>query len=169
MRRIAIVGSSGSGKSTLAVKLGRVLDLPVTHFDQLFWAPGWVEQDKPVWRASVNAVAARDAWVMEGVGSTVSLLRFQRADVILWLETPRWLCLVRVIRRALFTYGQVRADMAPGCPERIDLDFWRYVWHWDRDTRPKLEAAIAAAGAEAKVMRLRSLREIEAWIAGAVG
>jgi adenylate kinase family enzyme len=165
VRRIAIVGSSGSGKSTLAMRLGGDLELPVTHLDQLFWTPGWIEQDKAVWRASVDAVSAREAWIIEGNGSRVSGLRFQRAEVILWLETSRWICLARVIRRALFTYGRVRPDMAPGCPERIDLAFWRYVWRWDRDTRPKLEAVISAAGAEAKVVRLRSARQVEAWMA----
>jgi adenylate kinase family enzyme len=165
MDRIAIIGSSGSGKSTLARRVGERLGLPVVHMDQLYWTPGWVEQDPAVWRASVDAAAAGDRWVIEGVGSSASALRFARAQVIVWLETPRGLCLWRAMRRSLTTFGVVRPDMAPGCPEKIDLAFYRYIWRWDRDTRPRLEQAIAAQSAQARVLRLRRRAEIDAWLA----
>ncbi len=166
MERIAIVGRSGSGKSTLARRLGGRCGLPVIHMDQLYWTPGWVEQDPEVWRAAVNAAAAADRWVIEGVGSSASALRFARAEIIVWLETPRWLCLWRAVRRSLTTFGVVRPDIAPGCPEKIDLAFYRYIWNWDRDTRPRLDQAIAEQAAQARVMRLRTRAQVDAWVAG---
>ena len=169
MRRIAIVGSSGSGKSTLATRVGARLGLPVVHMDQLYWTSGWVEQDPAVWRASVNAAASGERWVIEGVGSSASALRFDRADLIVWLETPRRVCLWRAVLRSLTTHGRVRPDMAPGCPEKFDPHFWLYIWRWDIDTRPRLEEAIAAQGAQEKVLRLRHEREVESWLAGLAG
>ena len=166
MDRIAIIGSSGSGKSTLARRVGARCGLPVVHMDQIYWTPGWVEQDPDVWRAGVDAAAAADRWVIEGVGSSASALRFARAQTIVWLETPRWLCLWRALLRSFTSYGVVRPDIAPGCPEKIDPAFYRYIWRWDRDTRPRLEEAIAAQAAQARVLRLRSRSEAEAWLAG---
>ena len=165
MQRIAIVGSSGSGKSTLAQRVGARLGLPVVHMDQLYWTPGWIEQDPQSWRAAVDRATSGERWVLEGVGSSASALRFRRAEVIAWLETPRWLCVARAVRRSLVTYGQVRSDMAPGCPEKIDPAFYRYIWRWDSDTRPKLGEAILAQGAGAKVERLRNSAEVAAWLA----
>ncbi len=32
----------------------------------------------------------------------------------------------------------MRPEMAPGCPEQIDVTFFRYVWTYRRLQRPKL-------------------------------
>ena len=34
--------------------------------------------------------------------------------------------------------GRVRPEMAEGCPEKIDFEFFRYVWTYRRQQRPKL-------------------------------
>jgi hypothetical protein len=61
-------------------------------------------------------------------------------------------------------FGQVRADLAPGCPEKIDLAFYRYILSWNRLTRPRMEAAIAAHGRDARLIRLRSDEESRAFL-----
>ena len=43
-----------------------------------------------------------------------------------------------ITRRIAGSYGQVRPEMAEGCPEKIDLEFFRYVWTFRRQQRPKL-------------------------------
>ena len=44
------------------------------------------------------------------------------------------------------TYGQVRLDMAPGCPEQVDLTFLRWIWNFNRRERPVLVQKLAASG-----------------------
>ena len=46
------------------------------------------------------------------------------------LAMSRAACLTRILRRWLTSWGQTRPDMAPGCPERFELDFLRFVWDW---------------------------------------
>ena len=43
-----------------------------------------------------------------------------------------------IMRRIAGSYGKVRPEMAEGCPERIDVEFFRYVWNYRRQQRPKL-------------------------------
>jgi adenylate kinase family enzyme len=160
MDRIAIVGCSGGGKSTLARALGAALDLPVVHLDALFWKPGWVESDREAFRLAVERAAAADRWVIDGNFTTASALRFARADLILWIQLPMWLCLWRAFWRAARAFGEVRPDLAPGCPEKIDFAFYGYIWSWNRATAPKMRAAIEAHGASPRLMVLRSDREI---------
>lgn len=154
MRRIAIIGCSGGGKSTLARALGERLGLPVVHMDSLFWKPGWAESDREEFRARIEAAAQADAWVMEGGFITHAAARFRRADTIVWIEQPRWLCLARALLRMLGNFGRSRADLAPGCPERFDLAFYRYIWNWDRLTRPRTDRAIAEQAPQARLIRL---------------
>jgi hypothetical protein len=48
--------------------------------------------------------------------------------------------------RAVASFGRVRSDMAEGCPERIDLEFLRYIWTFNAKQRPKVGAALAQFG-----------------------
>jgi adenylate kinase family enzyme len=156
MQRIAIVGCSGGGKSTLARALGARLGLPVVHMDTLFWLPGWRESDRDDFRARVEAAAREDRWVMDGGFITHSQARFERCDTIVWIELPIWLCLLRALWRMASQFGRARADLAPGCPERFDLEFYRYIWTWNRKVRPRLQAAIEAWAPDARLVRLAS-------------
>src|ERR1700722_5760624 len=95
-RRIVIVGCSGSGKSTLARKLARQLGLPVVHLDVLYYLPGWKKSSLAEFRARVAAAHGGDAWISEGnFASWTFAIRLSRADAIIALERPRWLCLWR--------------------------------------------------------------------------
>jgi len=92
-------------------------------------------------------------------------LYLDRAQLIVWVDQPRLLCLTRAVRRVIFGWGHVRPDMGSGCPERIDLEFLAYIWNWDRRTRGKVEAMVARLAPDTPVVRLRSDAEIAAWVA----
>ena len=168
MRRIVITGSSGSGKSTLARRLGQRLGLRVVHLDVLFWRPGWKEPDTSGFRARVAHAHAGNAWISEGNYITKSLdLRLPRADTFIMLDRPRWLCLFRVLLRATFRRG--RPDLAVGCPERgPDRTLLAFIWNFEKATRPRIDAARLALCPNVPVIRLRSDREITAFLAGTV-
>jgi adenylate kinase family enzyme len=166
MQRIAIVGCSGGGKSTLARALGERLSLPVINLDTLFWKPGWVESPLEEFRPRVDAAAGEDRWIIEGTFTSASALRFARADTVIWLELPILLCLWRAVRRSLLSYGRTRADLAPGCPEKFDLAFYRYIWTWNREIRPKLARALTEHAPRATIVRLASDAATARFLAG---
>ena len=164
MNRIAIVGCSGGGKSTLARALGAALGLPVVHFDALFWKPGWVESAPQPFHAAVDRALAGERWVCDGNFTSVADISLARADTIVWIDQPIALCLWRAVWRALTSLGRTRADLAPGCPERIDFAFYHYIVTWNRSARPRLQTAIDVFGPQARLIRLRNDREIAAWV-----
>jgi adenylate kinase family enzyme len=167
MRRIVIFGSPGSGKSTLARSLGERLALPVVHLDVLFWEPGWKEPDNEAFRARVRAAVAGDDWVCEGnYLSRTFDLRLPRADLAIWMDTPRLTCARRAIVRSAL--ARPRADLAAGCEEGFDNDFgefFHYLWNFDRVSRPRMEAARVAMRPDIPVVRLKSRREADAYLA----
>lgn len=167
MRRVLIIGNSGGGKSTLARRLGEKLGLPVIHLDVLFWKPGWVESDRDDYRTRVMAALQAPAWICDGQFTSTFHLRMPMSDTIVWIDQPRALCLFRAIWRAVTYRHGGRPDMAEGCREKIDLDFYRYIWTFDRKVRPEIETALAEHGGHAKLFRLRSDREIAAFLAQA--
>lgn len=166
--RIAIIGPSGSGKSTLARQLGDKLALQVTHLDAHFWSAGWIESDREQWRETVSALVERERWIIDGNYSSTMDIRLPRAETIIFLDLPRWLCLLRVLRRWLTYYGDTRPDLPPGCPEKVDLEFLRWVWDYPQRSRPGTLALLRSLEGEKQIVRLQSagamrlfLREVE--------
>jgi adenylate kinase family enzyme len=164
MRRVVILGCSGSGKSTFARAMGERLGLPVVHLDALFWRPGWVEPDKDEFRAKVAAAVEGDAWITDGnyVGRTFEL-RLPRADAVIFLDQPRWLCLWRIFKRSWTDRRKRRADLAEGCYENISWDFTLWVWTFEKKSRPRIEQTVAAHGKP--MITLSGDREVAAFLA----
>ena len=165
MRRIVIVGCPGSGKSTLARALCARLGLPVIHLDALFWGPSWTPGATKDFRAKVAEAVAGEAWVCDGGYSSTYDLRLPRADLVIWLDRPWWLCLWRVLVRWLTHIGRTRADMAPDCPEKVDGEFVLYIWNWRRRNRPELQAALAQFAPDVPLRVLRSDRQTDRFLA----
>jgi len=143
MERVLIVGCSGNGKSVFARELGERTGLPVIHLDRVYWQTGWKEPESGEWRAAVKDLIAEPRWIMDGnYGSTLAM-RLQRADTVFFFDLPRWLALTRVLRRTWRHYGRTRADLADGCPERLDWTFLKFVWNFNRNHRPRTIAALS--------------------------
>lgn len=139
MQRILVMGSSGSGKSTFAGRLSSITGLPIVSLDALFWKPGWVESDAREFDERVTEAARQPCWIMDGdFLSHTGEFRRSVADTVIWFDLPRRTCIAGVMTRLASTYGQVRPEMAPGCPERFDPAFFHYVWTYRRVRRPKL-------------------------------
>jgi len=164
MNRIIIFGCSGAGKSTLARRLGSDLDIPVTHLDQIYWQPGWVEGDDEDLRAKVSKIVEEQAWIIDGGYSQTYDLRFPRADTFIYLDYPRRLCLLRIFKRIATSYGQVRVDMAPGCPEQVDWEFLKYVWTYNQIRRARNLRRLSAARSDQAVKVFTHPRQTAKWL-----
>ncbi|WP_215814611.1 AAA family ATPase [Pimelobacter sp. 30-1] len=152
--RISVVGSSGAGKTTTALRIAGALGVPHVELDALFWGPGWTEASAEQLRERVGAETAGDAWVIDGnYQSKLGTLVRDRADLVVWLDPPRWRVmaqsLTRTVRRA--ATGE---ELWSGNRETwAGLLFWRrdsilrWAWTTYGGTRDRYAAAMAAAAA----------------------
>ncbi|NJP36790.1 AAA family ATPase [Alkalicoccus luteus] len=161
MNRIVIIGSPGTGKSTAARKLGASLQLPVHHLDRYMWTAGWELLNAEDQRSIVHTIAATNRWVIDGNYRASLQDRIERADCVLLFERPLLLSLYRIVKRRFRYRKTTRPDMAPGCPERLNLEFLLYTIRFRRQKLPKLLSIVP----EEKLIRLSSNRELERFIA----
>jgi adenylate kinase family enzyme len=162
MQRILVIGSPGAGKSTLSHVLAARTGLPLFHLDKLFWRPGWVERDRDEGRAELAEVLAGERWIVDGnYGSTLPM-RIARADTVVWLDYPTWLCVGRVFRRWWQYRGMARPDMTEGCPENLNLEFLLYVLNFKSAWRHRNAAALSGFGGQ--VLRFSNPRQAEEWL-----
>lgn len=156
-QRIYIIGGGGSGKTTLGRQVARALGLDLTELDG---------------SSGAGERARGSRWVIEGIFVWGTAVRLERADLIVWLDLP-W----RVARRRILT-RHLRLTAAGANSHRG----WRLLWQflrsqrryytaparqpagpadWDAITRAA--TARLVRGHEAKVVVLRSPREVRRW------
>jgi adenylate kinase family enzyme len=165
VERVAVVGPGGAGKSTFARELGRRTGLPVIHLDEHYWRPGWVEPPKEDWRARQERLVAGDRWIVDGNYGGTFDVRFARADTVVILDRAPPVCVAAALRRSLRHRG--RAVQAAGCPEHLDPRFLRWIWRYRKDSRPRLDAALARHADRLEVVRLASRRAMRDFLDGA--
>jgi adenylate kinase family enzyme len=113
----------------------------VIHLDRFFWHPGWVETPRDDWRTLQRELLAGDRWIADGNYGGTFDERFTRADTVIVIARNRLACLGSALWRTARSHGQ--AIQAEGCPERFELAFYRWIWNYPRDSRPRLDAALA--------------------------
>lgn len=167
-RRVVVTGLAGSGKSTFAVALAAKTGLPVIHLDLAFWKPGWVAPSENEWRETQCVVLAGDAWIADGNYHETLDLRVQRADTVVVLDMPWWLC----SRRALLRGFQLPSELPEGCDYSAWArlrDEWRLagrIWR-ERHVEPERERLIISqSGQNVAVHVLRSPRAVSDFLDG---
>ena len=131
LMKIAIIGYSGSGKSTLAENLARYYSIPNLHMDTLQFQPGWIDSDRDWMEGQMKQFLSQHKdWVIDGNYSLCCYEeRMEQADQIIFLNFSRWNCLYRAFKRYLKYRHKTRESMAPGCPEKFDWEFIRWILH----------------------------------------
>ena len=162
--RIVILGPSGSGKSTVCKRIGRILGIPVIHLDMHFWNPNWIETPKEEWHEKVRKLVTSETWVMDGNYSSTLKIRTDVADTIILLDMTRRQSYLRVIVRWLKNRGKTRSDVAEGCPEKIDMEFLRWIWTYPRRRKPATLRFLKRLEASKNVYYLQNQQEIEKFL-----
>lgn len=164
MDRVLIIGSPGAGKSTFSQKLASVTGLPLIHLDQEFWQPGWKMTPADQWRDKLHEMVAGERWIIDGSYDSSLDIRLPRADTVVFLDYPRWLCLMRVIKRIITGFGRVRPDMGEGCPEFLDLGFIKWIYNYRRDHYSKIMQQIEEYFSHGQLVVLENSSQARAFL-----
>ena len=120
IKRITLIGNAGAGKSFLAQQLHTLLNLPVYHLDQYYFLPGWVKRTPEEYRKIYNRLIDQNVWIIEGINVSIFEERIKKADIVIFLDMPRRICLWRILKRALTYYGKETPTSAKDCHQRFN-------------------------------------------------
>jgi adenylate kinase family enzyme len=168
MRRIAVIGNGGGGKSTLARILGQHLGIPVHEVDEVQWLAGWRRAPLDEVVQTLEAWAAEDSWIIDGFGPWPAIdRRMRRADTIVYVDLPFRTHLWWAAKRQVVSLVRRRAWAGQSAPPPSLLLFrtLRRV----HAMRSDLLELVTKDGRAAKLVHLRSPREISRWAARVTG
>ena len=168
-RRVLVAGTSGSGKTTLARAVAAVLGCPCVELDALHHGPGWTKRRD--FEDDVRRAAAGPTWASEWQYSAVRALLLDRADLLVWLDLPRRVVTVRVVRRTVrrrirrevLWNGNIEPPLRTFLTDRDHIVRW--AWRTHSRTRERVLAALATRP-ELVVVRLTSPAQVDAWVDG---
>jgi adenylate kinase family enzyme len=165
--RILVYGVTGSGKTALAQRIAELRGIPWHAVDELTWETNWVQVPDDEQRRRIEAICVGEHWVLDTAYGKWLDVPLVRADLIVALDYPRWLSLVRLIRRTI-----ARAlDGLPVC--NGNYESFRHVfsqdsiilWHFRSFSRKRSRIrAWQADPATPKVVRLTSPQQAEHWL-----
>ena len=160
--RISIVGGSGSGKSTLCNILSKKLNLPAIHLDAINYEANWVAIDKSKRDKIISNKSNEDKWIIDGNYNKTLQERFDKADLIIWLDYSTIAQLKGVLKRYLKTYNKERPEI-PGCKERLDFTFIKYVFTYNKKKRPVIVDYLRNIPKE-KILVFKKQKDLNKWI-----
>ncbi|MCW2759358.1 MAG: hypothetical protein JWO46_3104 [Nocardioidaceae bacterium] len=167
-----ILGVTGSGKSSLATRVGELLGVPAVATDDIYWQPGWVKAPVEERARRYAALAAGDAWVVDGLPGSGRDVLLSRADLVVGLDYPRWVSLGRLLRRTARRLV-TRETFCNGNTERLRETLSRdsiVAWHFRSYAERRADiAALEADPAAPPVVRLTSQRATDDWLRALAG
>ena len=168
VKKIAIIGCSGSGKTYLAFKFHEDLDLPIYHLDQYAWKQNWEKVDFEQLKEIHHELCKKDSWIIEGIYFKLLHERVQAADVVIFLDIPRYQCLWNVIKRAVFNYGQIIPGNPEGCHQQVlsfkFLEFLQWIWNFNRKHRSVIYQALDEFKDSKQIYVIKSMAEMNDFI-----
>jgi adenylate kinase family enzyme len=172
LERINVVGTSGSGKTTVARELSRLLKLPYYEMDRLFWKPEWHESSNDEFLPKVRNVADQTTWILDGNYTRTIAVKWQRVQLVVWLDLSFARTVFRVTRRAIgrsLTHRELwpgtgnRESLAKAFLSRKSIILWAITSY--RKNRKKYRSLmIAPQYSHIKFLRLTSPTAVSAWL-----
>ena len=143
--RVVVTGMAGAGKSTFSRQLAAKTGLPLIHLDLHIWEPGWVRASEGKLIETQRALLAGQRWIVDSNDVDDELL-VARADTLVVIATPWWVCSWRAFRRGLRRPAGTR--LPEGCEESFSQrigDEWGIAWrNWrNRKTVPENDRCLA--------------------------
>ncbi|MDR1591004.1 MAG: hypothetical protein LBR92_03360 [Puniceicoccales bacterium] len=137
-QKIMIFGRPGSGKSTFAHKLHQKTQIPIFYGDKYFFEANWKMKSPEKCFQIQQSFIHQPRWIIDG--NCISCLdtfeqRFILADLVIFFNFSRWLCLFRILKRRFFRDKKID-DRAENCRESISWSLVKFTWNCETSFAP---------------------------------
>ncbi len=162
LNRIAIVGAPGTGKTTLANILSEIYNIPATHIDGIHHLENWVIREQEERDKIILEIVQKDKWIIDGTYKSTIRARFERAELIIWLDFSTVAQIKGVMGRYLKNKGIEKPEI-PGCKEKMDREFFNYVLKYNKNKRKFIVDNLNGIEKE-KIIVFKNRHQVNSWI-----
>ncbi len=162
VNRILIIGGPGTGKTTLAQKLSSILKIPAIHLDGINYKSNWEKVENDIRDKIILEKIKADKWIIDGNYANTLKQRIEKADLIILLDYSTFSIIKGVVTRYITNFNKEKKEI-PGCKERIDKEFFKYVISFRKNGRKKIVEQIDNKTKE-KVIVFYNRKQLNNWL-----
>ena len=170
VQRINVIGTSGSGKSTVSRQIAKKLNLPYVELEALCWQSNWTELTDEKFFSKVKTALSGDGWVLDGTYSRTRHIKWERVQMVIYLDLPFHIVFYRVLHRTLMYIFQGQVLWA-GNKETILRAFFTadsiILWTLKTFSRNRKDYSIISQSSKyshIKFVRLSSREEVQNFV-----
>ena len=152
----------GTGKTTLSNNLSKLFNIPVIHLDGIHHLPNWEIRDKSERDKIILSSIEKDKWIIDGTYHHTLKQRFERADLIIWLDYSTFTQLKGIFKRFIKNPNKEKPEI-PGCKERLKFEFVKYVFFYNKNKRHYIEDNLKDIDNK-KIMIFKKQKDLNKWI-----
>ncbi len=138
------------------------MNLPAIHLDAINFNANWVEIDKIKRDKIISTKSAENKWVIDGNYNKTLKERFNKADLIIWLDYSTFMQLKGILKRYFKTRNNERPEI-PGCKERLNLEFIKYVATYNKKKRNVIVEYLKDIPKD-KVLIFKTQKQLNKWL-----
>ena len=152
----------GTGKTTLSNNLSNIFNIPVIHLDGIHHLPNWEIRDKSERDQIILSHIENDSWIIDGTYHNTLKQRFERANLIIWLDYSTFAQLKGVFKRFIKNPNKEKPEI-PGCKERLKFVFVKYVLFYNKNKRHFIEENLNGIDNN-KIMIFKKQKDLNKWL-----
>ena len=160
--RISIIGGAGTGKTTLSNLLSEKYNIPVTHIDGIHHLKNWQVRDKAERDKMILDIIEKEKWIIDGTYKDTIKQRLAKSDLIIWLDYSTFAQVKGILKRFFKNPGKEKPEI-PGCNERLNLEFLKYVINYRKKKRHFVLNAIEGVD-PSKVLVFTKQKDLNKWL-----
>ena len=153
----------------MARRVATALNAPYTELDALYHGPAWMP--RPAFIDEVTRLGAAERWTTEWQYKLARPILAPRADLLIFLDLPRWVVMTRVVRRTLrrrlgrveLWNGNFEPPLRTVFGDRDHIVRWAWRTHHEHLGRV---SELLEQRPDLPVVRLQTARQVDRWLAG---
>ena len=162
--KISIIGGSGTGKTTLSNILSKKYNIQAIHIDGIHHLKDWKTRDKSERDKIILDILQKEQWIIDGTYKDTLKQRLQKSDLIIWLDYSTTSQLKGILKRFLKNFMKEREEI-PGCKERLNLKFLKYVINYNKNKRHFITDALQTIDEnKIKVIIFKKQKDLNKWL-----
>ena len=172
MKKIIVAGPIGAGKTTLSKLLSKKLSIQHFELDNIYWLPDWQVRPLEKRKRMAEDIILPSEWIICGNHYYSKDVTWARADTCIWLDYPLWLCFLRALKRGLKLAWNKKKICNGNTESFCRLLFSKnsvllcLIKQYRKIKSRYSEIEKSKEFENLKIIRLRSPKETETWLAG---